>query len=210
MNEKRKILIIQEQVLSNCLMKKVLSSYFDVVATSTSSKDIKKLYHQYYPDLILTDIIIKNNNNSIFYSQEIKKIYGKNIKVLAITDVPEITFLNIVKEAGLDGLIYKNVTIEELVYSIKQVLNGYTLFPNNYNYSKDDDYLKKLSNKELKILTMLCNGLDRNTIANELNITLGTLKNYISTILNKTKFDNIFSLTVFCISNNYIIPNLKK
>ena len=60
---------------------------------------------------------------------------------------------------------------------------------------------------ELKILTMLCSGLEREAIAKELNITTGTLKNHISSILNKMEFDSITKLLVYCVKNGYIIPS---
>ena len=43
-----------------------------------------------------------------------------------------------------------------------------------------------------------------------MNITAGTLKNYISNILNKLEFDSISKLMVFCVSNGYIVPDLDK
>ena len=63
--------------------------------------------------------------------------------------------------------------------------------------------------KEIKIIRCICEAKDRNEIAEELNITLGTLKNYISNILTKLEFDNITKLTIFCLSNGYIVPNQK-
>ena len=68
---------------------------------------------------------------------------------------------------------------------------------------------KELSDKEIKIIKCICEAKDRNEIAEELNITLGTLKNYISNILTKLEFDNITKLTIFCLSNGYIVPNQK-
>ena len=62
----------------------------------------------------------------------------------------------------------------------------------------------------VKILKLLCGAIDRETIAKELNITSGTLKNYITNILNKMGFDSISKLTMFCVSNGYIVPNIKK
>ena len=52
----------------------------------------------------------------------------------------------------------------------------------------------------------LCSGYDREVVAKELNITLGTLKNHISSILNKMEFESVSKLLVFCISNGYIVP----
>ena len=43
-------------------------------------------------------------------------------------------------------------------------------------------------------------------IAKKLGISNGTLKNHISSILNKTKFDSISKLEVFCVANGYIVP----
>ena len=58
------------------------------------------------------------------------------------------------------------------------------------------------------MLKLVCSGNSRDEIADCLNIAIGTLKNHISSILNKTGFDNISKLLVFCISNGYIVPNM--
>ena len=145
--------------------------------------------------------------NSI--TKEVKDKYHNKVKILAITGVPEITFLNTAKEYNLDGLIYKDTDSESLLFSISQVLKGYTLFPDNCMYSEESEKFKELSDKEIKIIRCICEAKDRDEIAEELNITLGTLKNYISKILTKLEFDNITKLTIFCLSNGYIVPNQK-
>ena len=83
------------------------------------------------------------------------------------------------------------------------------MFPDNYSYNDDNERFKTLSEKEIKILKLLCEGADRDYIAKKINITPGTLKNYISTILTKMDFDNVSKLTVFCVSSGYIIPDLQ-
>lgn len=210
MEDKKKIIIIEDQPLLNSMMQKTLSNDYDIVATSTTAKDMLSLAEKYHPDLILTDVITKYSANGISYGKKIKELYGNSIKVLAITGMPDVTFLNEAKESNLDGLIYKDIDTNSLLSSINQILNGYTLFPSNYNYNEDNEKLKTLTEKELHILKLLCNGFEREYIAKKLNITSGTLKNYISNILNKMGFDNISKLTVFCVSNGYIVPNLEK
>ena len=210
MEDKKKIIIIEDQPLLNSMMQKTLSNDYDIVATSTTAKDMLSLAEKYHPDLILTDVITKYSANGISYGKKIKELYGNSIKVLAITGMPDVTFLNEAKESNLDGLIYKDIDTNSLLSSINQILNGYTLFPSNYNYNEDNEKLKTLTEKELHILKLLCNGFEREYIAKKLNITSGTLKNYISNILNKMGFDNISKLTMFCVSNGYIVPNLEK
>lgn len=109
----------------------------------------------------------------------------------------------------MDGLIYKDTDSESLLFSISQVLKGYTLFPDNCMYSEESEKFKDLSDKEIKIIRCICEAKDRDEIAEELNITSGTLKNYISNVLTKLEFDNITKLTIFCLSNGYIVPNQK-
>lgn len=210
MPDKKKIMIIEDQALLNNMMQKTLSKDYEIVCTCTSAKDIMSLYQKYTPDLILTDVVTKDGANGIDYSKEVKEKYGKKVKILAITGIPEITFLDKAKKYNLDGLIYKDIDSESLLTSINQILNGYTLFPDNYIYNDDNEKLKNLSTKEIKIIKLLCEAMDREAIAKELNITSGTLKNYITNILNKMGFDSISKLTIFCISNGYIIPDIKK
>ncbi len=168
-----------------------------------------KLCKEHKPDLILTDICTLENSNGITNGKKIKDKYKNKVKVLAMTGVQDITFLEKAKEANLDGFIYKNIDTNILITTIEQVLNGYKVFPDNIKAKKEHQNLKKLTKKELEILTLLCSGKERPEIATILNITTGTLKNHISAILNKMEFESISKLLIFCISNGYIVPNQK-
>ena len=210
MSIKKKIMLIEDQTLLNNMLQKVLSNDYDIVCSCTSAKDMLTLYQKYTPDLILTDVVTKDGANGIEYSKEVKEKYGNKVKILAITGVPDITFLDNAKKYNLDGLIYKDIDTNALLTSIKQILNGYTLFLDNYIYNEENEKFKNLSSKEVKIIKLLCEAMDREDIAKELNITSGTLKNYITNILNKMEFDSISKLTIFCVSNGYIVPTIKK
>ena len=139
---KKKIMIIEDQALLNNMMQKVLSNDYDIVCTCTSAKDMMNLYKKYTPDLILTDVVTKDGANGIDYGKEVKEKYGKKVKILAITGVPDITFLDNAKKYNLDGLIYKDIDSDSLLTSINQILNGYTLFPDNYIYNEEIDINK--------------------------------------------------------------------
>ena len=210
MTNRYKIMIIEDQALLNNMIKKTLEEYYDVVCTCSCAEDMMSLYKKYTPDLILTDVVTLNGANGIEYARDVKEKYGNKVKILAITGIPEITFLNMARSYNLDGLIYKDIDSESLLFSIREVLKGYTLFPGNYVYNKENEKFKNLSSKEIKIIKYLCEARDRDEIAEELNITLGTLKNYITNILTKLEFDSISKLTIFCLSNGYIVPNQKK
>lgn len=200
----QKIVIIEDQLIVNALFRDKLSSKYEIVATSDDASKMYELAKTYMPDLILTDVVTKDNNSGLLYGKEVKE--KLDVKILAMTAMSEVTFLKQAKEGNLDGLIYKNVSIDELFDAIDHILNGDKVFP-DITYNKDNEDFNKLTKQELKVLTMLCSGLEREVIAKELNITTGTLKNHISSILNKMGFDSITKLLVYCVKNGYIIPS---
>lgn len=209
MNKRKKIIIIEDQIILKDTLKKVISNSYDVAATALSAKDMMELCNKYKPDIVLTDICTQEGFSGIKNGKKVKEKYGNSIKVVAMTGMQEITFLDEAKNANLDGFIYKNIDSDTLLSIIEQVLSGYKLFPDNVTVKRESANLKKLTDKEIKILTLLCSGLEREDVADEINITTGTLKNHISSILNKMEFDSLSKLLVFCVSNGYIVPNLK-
>lgn len=200
---KKKIIIIEDQQILNEMLKNTLSDTFEVVATSTNAKDMLKLCNEFEPDIVLTDILTANNENGITNGAKVKEKYKNKIKVIALTGVPDITFLEKAKEAKIDAFLYKNITSNELINSLEKVLKGNKVYLDNKDVN-ECNILNKLTKKELKILTLLCEGMDREDIAFNLDITMGTLKNHISSILNKLEFESVSKLLIYCISNGYI------
>lgn len=211
-NKKRNIILIVAGLLLLIIILFLLWFFnrkFEVTFDYNNGTKEEVVYVKYNKTINSKDVKTKEGANGIEYAKEVKDKYHNKVKILAITGVPEITFLNTAKEYNLDGLIYKDTDSESLLFSISQVLKGYTLFPDNCMYSEESEKFKDLSDKEIKIIRCICEAKDRDEIAEELNITLGTLKNYISNILTKLEFDNITKLTIFCLSNGYIVPNQK-
>ena len=122
------IIIILNQPLLNSALKTVLSHHFNIAATSTNANDMIALCEKYKPDLVLTDIITQNNKCGLINGKKIKEKYKNSIKILAITSIPEVTFLRKAKEYNFDGLIYKDIDYETLISCINQIIKGYKIW----------------------------------------------------------------------------------
>lgn len=205
-----KIIIIEEQVILSDLLKNTLSNKYNVVATSEDASEMIELCSKYKPDLVICDVITKNNINGIEYSKLIKKKYKDKIKILILTGFPEVTFLDSAKDADVDGFVYKNINVNLLINTIESILNGYKIFPGEAPFEIECNLLSDLSNKELCVLINICSGIDKDIIAKNMKISNVTLKNHISSILFKTRYDNIYKLAIYCVGNGYIIPRYKK
>ncbi|MBQ9278760.1 MAG: response regulator transcription factor [Lachnospiraceae bacterium] len=183
---------------------------FKVIGTSSDAKDAVKLCDELSPDMVLMDICTENNSSGIAYGKKVKEKYPK-IKVIAMTGVLDINFINDAKEAEIDSFVYKNISKDSLISTLRNTMDGYSLYPNiNVNPTSQKNLLTLLSDKELEVLTSYCKHLDRELVADELGISTSTLKSHVSSIYQKTGFDNLTKLAIHCISNGFIVPNLEE
>ena len=180
----------------------------NVVATSGNAKDSLELCKKSNPDLVLMDVCTENNSNGIAYSKLLKKQFP-NVKVIIMTGILDLNFINDAKEAGVDSFIYKNISKDSLIMTIKNTLDGYSMYPNDKNILSKNNILSDLTEAELKVLTLYCKLLDRDEVANKLGISTRTLQSYISSIYSKTGYNNLAKLSIFCVSSGLIVPNLE-
>ena len=81
-------------------------------------------------------------------------------------------------------------------------MNGYSTFP----LSKKEELpeLKDLTNNELKIIRLFCQGNDRKEIAQKLSFSEHTIKNNITSILEKSGFSSMTKLAIWLTQNGYM------
>ena len=204
------IIVIDDHQMLRDMISEMLNSKDDlnVVATSGNAKDSLELCKKSNPDLVLMDVCTENNSNGIAYSKLLKKQFP-NVKVIIMTGILDLNFINDAKEAGVDSFIYKNISKDSLIMTIKNTLDGYSMYPNDKNNLSKNNILSDLTEAELKVLTLYCKLLDRDEVANKLGISTRTLQSYISSIYSKTGYNNLAKLSIFCVSSGLIVPNLE-
>lgn len=202
-----KILVIEDQkiVLDGIASMISQDKEYKIAGKLSDASNVETFLAENEVDLILSDICTENGTNFLDHIEAVKKSYP-DIKIIVMTGLPEISFVNRAKAAGADSFVYKNISTEELLSLIKSTLGGYNTFPNQL---KSDHAFGDLSEQEIQILRLLCDGRDRATIAKTLYLSEGTLKTYIHNILQKTGFTSIAQLAVFAVSNGFIVPKGK-
>lgn len=203
------IVIVEDHKLLRDMIKDSLENeeVFNVVATLSDAKDVFEVCKEYKPDLVLMDICTENNSNGIAYSKILKETFPE-IKIIIMTGIMDINFVNEAKEFNIDSFIYKSVAKETLITAIKNTLDGYSIYPNEKTLPCETAILQDLTSTELLVLTKYCKLLDRKDVANSLGISTSTLKTHISSIYAKTGYDNLTKLAGYCISNGLIVTNL--
>ena len=203
------IVIDDHKMLREMIAETLSTSGFNVVATSGDAKNSVSLCEKFKPDLILMDICTENNSSGLAYSKIIKEKFP-SVKIILMTGVPDLTFIDKAKANNVDSFIYKNISSNSLITTIQNTIDGYSLYPNsNSPKSNISDVLKDLTDTELSVLTEYCKTLDRNEVVKRLGISVRTLKSHISSIYGKTGYDNLAKLAIYCVSNGLIVPNLE-
>lgn len=202
--EKIKVLLVEDQdlLLDGMALSLGTDSEIEVVG---KLKDIEKFFdfqQKDNVDILLTDVCTANNHNSLDYVVRIKK-ENPHIKVILMTSIMEISFIERAKKANADSFVYKDIPTQELITVIKNVIRGYSTFP--LSKREEVPVLKELTDNELNIIRLFCQGYNRKEIATKLSFSEHTIKNNITIILEKTGFSSMSKLAIWLTQNGYIV-----
>lgn len=174
---------------------------FEITALLSSADDILPTLEEKGGDIVLTDIITENKKNSLEVVESIRAKFP-NVKIIAITGFPDITFMETAHKVGVNSFVYKNISTQELISVIKNTYAGYSVYPTSDNTK--DMVLSTLSETELTIVRLYCSGKERDEIAEELFMSKSSLKAHISSILQKTGFPSIARVAIYAVSAGLI------
>lgn len=140
----------------------------------------------------------------------VKKIVSKsNTKCLILTTFDEEDYINEAIEYGAKGYILKNSTPEQIAQSITSVYNNTIVMNENVlnkfqGKSNQPQFSKyEFTEREKDIIIAISEGLSNKEISKKLFISEGTIRNYITIILDKTNLEHRTAIAV-----NYLKGNL--
>lgn len=113
------------------------------------------------------------------------------------------------KAKGADSFWYKDVSKEALIDVIDRTMEGEHLFPDKSPVVK----LGRASSadftaKEIEVLRLVCDGLEYSEIAENLCISVNTVKTHVSHILQRTGYANKTRLAIAVTNKKFIIPSI--
>jgi two-component system, NarL family, response regulator DesR len=162
-----------------------LEEDMEVVGQATNGEDVLTLVQKFQPDVCIMDIEMPGKSG-LEAAEELK---GKNCKVMILTTFARTGYFQRALKAGVSGYLLKDSPSEELGNSIRSVMAGRRVFAPEL---MDDVYSEEnpLTEREMDVLGLVANGKNTKEIANQLCITIGTVRNYISTIMDKLGVSN--------------------
>lgn len=162
-----------------------LEEDMEVVGRASNGQEALDLVQELAPDICLMDIEMPVKSG-LEAAEELK---GMNCKVIILTTFARTGYFERALKGGVRGYLLKDSPIEELAESIRQVMNGRRIFAPDL---VDEAYVEEnpLTERENAVLGLMADGKNTKEIAGHLFITTGTVRNYISIILNKLNASN--------------------
>lgn len=214
-----KIVLADDQPIIREGLATILADQKDiqVVGKAQNGLEAVQLVQNCHPDVVLLDILMPVMSG--LDALAVIKESNPHIAVIMLTTFIDSAYLYEALSKGASGYVVKDVDIEQLVMSIRQCVKGQMVFPATIQpifqtsmemavgSSKgigDSSLLKKelhkhgvnLNEREYALVAAIFKGKKNQQIADELFLSLGTVKNYISQLYRKLNVSNRHELIV--------------
>jgi two-component system, NarL family, response regulator LiaR len=164
-----------------------------------------------HPDVILLDLMMPGRDG-IGAVREILKT-DPTAKVIIITSFMEDTKVIEAIRAGAAGYFLKEASPLEIETAIRDVHRGETAFPSKISNilvkeinrpSKPEVKVSQLTDREMEILKLIARGKSNQDIADEIFLSVWTVRTYVTGILDKLGLENRTQAALFAVKSNLV------
>nr|WP_320117959.1 response regulator transcription factor [uncultured Marinifilum sp.] len=135
-----------------------------------------------------------------------------NMKVIVLSMHGEEEYYDQMLDAGVKGFLLKNSDADELIAALEAVIAGKSYFSQELlvdildqkRLQKLRTDIVKLSQRELEVLKLICDGYSNAEIAEQLFISHRTVDRHRANLLSKTGCKNSTSLVMYAVKNKII------
>ena len=191
-----KVMIVDDHMLVRDGINLLLSTFDDiqVISVAESGDKALRLCKQEQPDVILMDLVMPNQDGP----ETIKLImkHFPEIKVIALTSFVEEDLVVRSIQAGAIGYLLKNVSAEKLADAIHAATLGQSTIESMAAQillqasQKPTQVGDNLTERERQVLALIAEGMTNKEIAQQLSLSYGTVRVYVSHVLAKLGVGN--------------------
>lgn len=192
------VLIVDDQLVMRQLFTSFLrdSDTYHLSAVLSSAEEAVNYCRQYSVDLVLMDVVMINGCNGLEASRAIKR-FSPNTKIIVVTSMPEVSYLERAREIGVESFWYKEVQEQPLLTVMDRTMAGERIYPDatpvlTLGNARSVD----LTPKELEVLREVTTGATDQEIADRLSISAATVRYHVKNLLQKTGYRSRTQLAV--------------
>lgn len=206
-----RVLVVDDDIFVSMSLKTILESdsEIEVVAIGNNGEEAVKLYMEHKPDVLLMDIRMDVMNGL----EAAEKIFAehKEANILFLTTFSDDEYIIKALNLGARGYLLKQ-DFESIIPALKAAYSGQSVFGgqvisklpnlmakpgNDAEKSYGEESVNELTRKEIEVMEQVSLGLNNKEIAAKLFLSEGTVRNYISTILEKLELRDRTQLAIY-------------
>ena len=200
-----RIVIADDDMLVSGALRTILEKDQDIEVQGIASngKEAIELYRKYEPDVLLMDIRM-SPMSGLEASEEILK-EKPEAKILLLTTFSDDEYIVKALKCGVKGYLLKQ-DYASILPALRAVCSGQTVFgveivskiPDLIRNEDGFDYAAHgINEREKEIIRLIAGGNSTKEIAAELYLSEGTVRNYLSSILDKLQLRDRTQVAVF-------------
>ena len=216
-----KVLIADDQQLISQSLKLYLESQKDFCVTGVAADGLQVLeqINLNKPEIILMDIRMPKMDG-VQCTKLIKQKFPE-IKIIILTTFDDDDFVYNALKYGASGYLLKGIALEQLSEAIKTVYSGqaminpdiaskvlslfYKMANEGTAINVQQKVIEDLTKTEWRVIREIEKGHSNKEIARELNLSEGTVRNYLSTILNKLDLRDRTQLAIWAVQQSFSV-----
>ncbi len=220
---KTRIAIIDDHQLFREGIKRILEfeGDFEVVAEGSDGSEALSIVETYRPDLVLMDINMPDTNGVEATKQLIEAYPDTKVVVLSIHD--DENYVMRALQTGATGYLLKEMDADTLIEAVRIVAEGGSYLHPKVTHNLIREYrrlttekggavvkqevrrpLHLLTRRECEVLQLLADGKSNRAIGEALYISEKTVKNHVSSILQKLNVNDRTQAVVVAIKNGWV------
>lgn len=181
-----------------------------IVGEASNGKEFLEMAENVQIDIALMDINMPEMNGIEATKLALEKY--PDLKVIVLSMHGEEEYYDQMLDAGVKGFLLKNSDADELISALEAVMAGKSYFSQELlvdildkkRLQKLRTETVKLSQRELEVLKLICDGYSNAEIAEELFISQRTVDRHRSNLLSKTGCKNSTSLVMYAVKNKIV------
>lgn len=209
MTQKIKIILVDDHEMVRLGLKSFLNLQPDVevVGEAGNGLDGINLALELKPDVVVMDLVMPEMSGVEATLKLLEE--WKEAKILVLTSYLDNEKIYPVIEAGAKGYMLKTSSAAEILNAIQKVARGELAIETEVDkkikaHDMQPELHDDLTARERDILRLLAKGYDNQTIADELFISLKTVKTHVSNILAKLEVDDRTQAVVYAFKHHLV------
>lgn len=219
--KKIKVLIAEDQELVRKSLEIILGNQesIELLGAVANGQEVIRFVRNALPDIILMDIRMPKMDGVT--CTKIIKDQHPQIKIIILTTFDDDEYIFKALRDGASGYLLKGISVEELITAIHKVYRGSAMINEDIaskvvslfaDIAKNKLYIevnelgkKDINPAEQRIITLVSRGMSNKEIAAELSLSEGTVRNYLSNILEKLNLRDRTQLAIWAIQSGTML-----